>query len=630
MSSDYEFDEFDDDEPLSTGCLQDIITGTLVPKPVVQVLDIKRVVPKGDKGERYRLIVSDGNQYAQALLDEPLNHFCAEGIIAKLTVIRLTKYSTFVNGLNCRIILAAAFELVANMEKIGRPRSFNYESSEYKASLAPAAEGEAGPSSSDNSSDNTSGNDNGRGDAVDALSDAMQQQSLQSPHKGMVHPRVEQDITPDSGKDTASESSAQDSGVSSSSVSNTPTPAPEWTTVPIPSLNPYSMQWTIRARVQNKSDVRLYQTQKGSGKLFTCVLFDESGEIQATAWQGQVDRLFPMLEVGRVYTVSCGRIQVASRFNRANSDYELVFDASTVVASMRKREIEIVDASCRSVLLTLWDERADNFSGTVDSVLAARNVKVGDFGGRTLSLLSTGVLMVNPDTPEAHELQAWYSKKGRTAEFTPYSNAIPARASGVTGGSARTSLGMLGKTLAQAQKDELGKGEQPDYFECEGTITSIRSDRMIYPACPTQGCGKKIFEQHGQWRCEKCRAMVAGPEYRYIFSFAVADPTGQIWMQCFNDMGTVIMGRTAAEMHQLQIDDIEAFSKAVQAAVFTQHLFRVRAKTEYYNDEYRVRYSAVKVSPLTDNATILKHIKELNSSIDAYEALEATSSVKAL
>ncbi|KAL7747561.1 Replication factor A protein 1 [Sorochytrium milnesiophthora] len=459
MSSDYEFDEFDDDEPLSTGCLQDIITGTLVPKPVVQVLDIKRVVPKGDKGERYRLIVSDGNQYAQALLDEPLNHFCAEGIITKLTVVRLTKYFTHVGASNCRIILIAAFELVANMEKIGRPRSFNYASSEYKASLAPAAEGAAGPSSSDNNSGNDNGNGYGRGDAVDALSDAMQQQSLQSPHKGMVHSRVEQNSTPDSGKDSDSESSVQDSGMSSSSVSSTPTPTPEWTTVPIASLNPYSMQWTIRARVENKSDVRLYQTQKGSGKLFTCVLFDESGEIQATAWQGQTDRLFPMLEVGRVYTVSCGRIQVASRFNRANSDYELVFDASTVVApcpdaaavpaiswvatplseladtpkdtiidvlcivrqvhdaqdivtratgrQMRKREIEIVDASCRSVLLTLWDERADNFSGPADSVLAARNVKVGDFGGRSLSLLNTGVLMVNPDIHEAHELQAW-------------------------------------------------------------------------------------------------------------------------------------------------------------------------------------------------------------------------------
>lgn len=67
------------------------------------------------------------------------------------------------------------------------------------------------------------------------------------------------------------------------------------------------------------------------------------------------------------------------------------------------------------------------------------------------------------------------------------------------------------------------------------------------------------------WRCEKCDSVFPAPEYRfdflmvlmyhrYIFSFAVSDYTGQMWLQVFNDQAQQLLkGRTANEMFNLKV-----------------------------------------------------------------------------
>ncbi len=42
-------------------------------------------------------------------------------------------------------------------------------------------------------------------------------------------------------------------------------------------------------------------------------------------------------------------------------------------------------------------------------VVAVKGVRVGDFGGKTLSTVGSTVMKVNPhDVPDAGRLQAWY------------------------------------------------------------------------------------------------------------------------------------------------------------------------------------------------------------------------------
>jgi replication factor A1 len=57
--------------------------------------------------------------------------------------------------------------------------------------------------------------------------------------------------------------------------------------------------------------------------------------------------------------------------------------------------------------LTLWGKQAEQFVAEDKPVIAFKGVKVGDFGGRSLSMFSNATMAVNPDIPEAHSLRGW-------------------------------------------------------------------------------------------------------------------------------------------------------------------------------------------------------------------------------
>lgn len=51
--------------------------------------------------------------------------------------------------------------------------------------------------------------------------------------------------------------------------------------------------------------------------------------------------------------------------------------------------------------------QADKFDGSRQPVMAIKGARVSDFGGRSLSVLSSSTVMVNPDMPEAYKLRGW-------------------------------------------------------------------------------------------------------------------------------------------------------------------------------------------------------------------------------
>lgn len=101
---------------------------------------------------------------------------------------------------------------------------------------------------------------------------------------------------------------------------------------PIEGLSPYQNNYTLKARVIQKSDIKLWSNTKGEGKLFNCTFADESGEIRATAFNTAVDKFFDKLEEGKVYWVSKGRIQLAKKkFSNVQNEYEMSLDNSTEI-----------------------------------------------------------------------------------------------------------------------------------------------------------------------------------------------------------------------------------------------------------------------------------------------------------
>ncbi|KAJ2797867.1 Replication factor A protein 1, partial [Coemansia helicoidea] len=250
------------------------------------------------------------------------------------------------------------------------------------------------------------------------------------------------------------------------------------------------------------------------------------------------------------------------------------------------------------VRATLWGAEATGFDLPAGAVVAFKGMRVGDFGGRTLSLPSTGTMAANPDIQEAHMLRGWYDSVGRTAAFQTFDGA--GGMGGGAGGAGGQRQDEPPKTMAQVRDENLGGSEErTDYFTVKGTIAFIRSSSLAYPGCASGDCSKKVTENSsGQWWCEKCQREFAAPSYRYLFSVNVSDYTGQCWLQCFNETGLQLLGCSANEAMELQRTDEAAFTKLIADATFKEFRFRCRARSERFNDNVRIRTSVVGMTPI--------------------------------
>lgn len=413
------------------------------------------------------------------------------------------------------------------------------------------------------------------------------------------------------------------------------------TIYPIEALSPYGHKWTIKARVTSKGEIKTWHNKNGEGKLFSVNFLDESGEIRATGFNDAVDSWYDVLQEGSVYYVSSPcKVQLAKKqFSNVNNDYELTFERDTVIEKAEdsegvpqlrfnfttlsglqtvdkdttidtigilkevgevaeiigknsakpynKRELTLVDNTGFSVRLTIWGKTAQTFDAPMESVIAFKGVKVSDFGGRSLSLLSSGTMNLDPDIDEAHKLKGWYDAQGRNDNFQSHASTM----GGMSGSTGRNDVY---KNIGQIKDEQIGMSEQAEYFTTKGTIIYVKQENFCYPACLSEGCNKKVVETDvGEWRCEKCDKTHPKPDYRYIMSVNVSDHTGQMWLSCFDEVGRIIMGMSADDLMQMKEDDDKAASDAFAEANCKTLSFRCRAKMDNYQEQQR--YVQVKI-----------------------------------
>lgn len=320
-------------------------------------------------------------------------------------------------------------------------------------------------------------------------------------------------------------------------------------------------------------------------------------------------------------------IDIIGILKEVGEDSEII--SKTTQKPYNKRELTLVDNTNFSVRLTIWGNSAKSFEVSLESVIAFKGVKVSDFGGRSLSLLSSGSIAVNPDIDESHRLKGWYDAQGKDGAFS--SHAGLAGSMSATGGRVE-----IFKTLIQVKEENLGMSEEPDYFTCKATIIYIKQDNFSYPACITADCNKKVVEEEeGKWECLRCNKTYPRPEHRYILSVNVSDFTGQIWLSCFNEHGRIIMGKTADELTELKQEDDKSAEEVFQQANCTTWLFRCRAKMDTFQEQQRyvkdtckqftidadifserVRYQVMAASPLNYPS----ECKKLMELINVYES----------
>ncbi|KAJ8610535.1 hypothetical protein MRB53_038527 [Persea americana] len=319
--------------------------------------------------------------------------------------------------------------------------------------------------------------------------------------------------------------------------------------------------------------------------------FTQIGDLEKTEKDQTIDTIGILKEIGEVSQIT----------------------SKTTSKPYDKRELLLVDQTGYSVRLTIWGNTATTFDASPESVVAFKGVKVSDFGGRSLSLLSSGSMTVDPDIDEAHKLKGWFDAQGRQENFQSHAAVM-----GTTSANGRKDEY---KTIAQVRDEQLGMSENTDYFTLKATVIFVKNDNISYPACATPNCNKKVTEiEPGQWRCEKCDKTFEKPIYRYVLSVNVSDWTGQIWLSCFDETGNMLMSASADELTELKENNDRAFQDKVGDANCRTWIFRCRAKMDTFQDQQRVRYQVTSCHALdfkSESARLQEIIKQYESSEDA-------------
>ncbi|XP_071626568.1 replication protein A 70 kDa DNA-binding subunit-like [Temnothorax longispinosus] len=598
---------------LTEGALERIMRGTNVEKPVLQILGYKNVNKDGVATDRYRLLVSDGRRFSWfIMLASQLNNLITNEILTENAICRILNYhlsSVNNGGKEKRAIVSMVIldieVLISGSEvkdKIGNPTNIDIKSDAESTSTSTAA-------------------------------------SSPFPTNGVA-------------KRSSSNHYA------SSDISTTP----------IAALSPYQNRWVIKVRVTNKSPIRTWSNSRGEGKLFSMDLIDESGEIRCTAFRDLCEKFYDMIEPGNVYYISRCTLKAANKqFNMLKNDYEMTMTGDTEIVpchensddiptlqfnfcpisqvenkeknvlidvlgvvttfndvqhimqrttgrELLKRDVNIVDDSGTMVCVTLWGKQAEDFDGSNNPILSIKGARVGEFnGGKNLSLINSSVLEKDPDLPEAHRLRGWYTAVGHSENAKSLSRA---------GGSGDFNAPLC--TFQEATEARLGeKMNLPDSFTVVAIVNMIRVENAIYKACPVDGCKKKLIDQStGVFRCEKCNKDYPNFTYRLLASMSVVDATGSRWITAFSEDAEKIFGMSAQELGELKENDNDAYMQKFDEVNFKRFLFSLRAKSEFFQDEMRIKHVCTSVAPL-NYKTYLAHLIDKVSKLVHIEKLES-------
>ncbi|GMR42285.1 hypothetical protein PMAYCL1PPCAC_12480 [Pristionchus mayeri] len=411
---------------------------------------------------------------------------------------------------------------------------------------------------------------------------------------------------------------------------------------PIAAITPYANKWRIKGVVTNKEELRTVKMKSGESKVFNFdVCDDKRTTIKCVAFGDVAERTYLLVQENQTLAISgCQVRQANKRFNNTGHEYELSINANSEVAPLKdsqvlkpppfelknrvrldelpkrvnevvdvlacidkvnpvntftskngveytKREISLIDQTGVNINFVLWGEQAKNFpEHTEAQPLGVKGAFVKEFNGG-LSLGSQGgtkYVLTPTDVEGMTEMCEWYATERGSVQTQSLSVGV----------SSEGALGRDLRLLGTASALQLGRGEQV-YMNVKGRITTIKADTAIYKSCPSENCSKKVVEQDDQYRCDKCN--ITGDQFTmaYMLQMEIADMTGQIWMTLFGKNAEQFMGMTADQLAEIKNDNPVEYEAIFQRLRFCTRLFRVRAKSEVYNDEERIKYTGFNV-----------------------------------
>ncbi|KAG0440048.1 Replication protein A 70 kDa DNA-binding subunit [Dictyocoela muelleri] len=536
--------------------------------PILQIISLKRIDLGENKGSRYHVILSDGQHYVKGIFSSACTKPFETKLINTLSLVRLESFRVCEkNGTNF-LYISAIEEFEDCNRKIGNPVKFGDVDSSYFESP----------------------------------------KSAQTNRNEMTEPTKQN----------------YDFKENQDKIQITP----------IITINPFLNRWTIQGTLTSKGDIRYYTNQKGDGKLFHAEITDHSGSIRIVGFGEVVDIFYNLLEVGKVYSVSKGNIRLGNKkFLNTTSEYEITLDKNSEIKlvadvgvgelSYNFQKIEeiktpqaLIDVICvvkeayppNSVLvrttqkeilkrdlivcdktstirLTVWGPQVE-LDYEDNPVIAIKNVRVGEYNGFTLSTISSSQIQINPERKEAFELKGWFLEHGNEIKM-PKREEVP-------------------KSIGDVNENAL------EYSTVRAILLFIKDENLWYDACPETNCNKKVFNENGSYRCERCNKTYDECNSRFLVRASIGDQSGQIWVTLFNETAQKLFEKSAEEMKIISQE--ESISEILKQYTFKEYLFKLRRREEIYNDEARARFSVLDIFPLDHKSESLRLLKEIRKS----------------
>ena len=412
--------------------------------------------------------------------------------------------------------------------------------------------------------------------------------------------------------------------------------------IDIANLNMYDRSWTIRGRVVKKGDLKKFKSGNKDGSVFNIVIRDETSSIQASFFNETCEKFFDFIQQGKMYAFSDGMIKNAGKFNMTEHKYEITFGDKCAIreiandsrignehikitsieeaskkkehdsvdvlgiideilpirdiplkdgSATQKRSIFLIDQSNYRIEISLWGELAVNFDHPLNSIVMITNLRVKEFQGKQLgSSFSTKIINNVTDCPELKALLLFKgSRKAgeetyiNLTENTPTNNMIIHKVGQIT----KESNMML-------EGNEGGKV----YFTVVGYLMRALNS-LFYDSCPNENCMKKVVENSGAFFCEKCHKSFLQSKPRFMTAFRFSDDTGVMTISLAGEEYCQAIFDCATEkLRELRNTSENELNNFTKQHMFGEFQIRVMAKKEFFNNESRIKFQAVKLKPI--------------------------------
>lgn len=263
--------------------------------------------------------------------------------------------------------------------------------------------------------------------------------------------------------------------------------------------------------------------------------------------------------------------------------------------------------------------------------MAVKGVKLGDFGGRSLSAMGSSTIEINPvDIPEVTRLFEWSKSLGGADAAAAASRMLTVKGGG---GGLEAPTGALNcleaRIPVKAVKEDAGMGMDGPIHHCRATLGRIKRDdasKLWYAACPGlrdggRACNKKLTHDPStdSWSCTSgCPSAV--PNFRYILSVPLLDYTGCEYATLFDAEAAQLVKHNANELQRLCSAEGAAASglpvevdRMFNALEFKDVLLTTKARLEDRNGEQRVKVTVVKVrdiEPVKESRALISSLKQ--------------------